>query len=282
VSALDELVAAYERPDVPASGVVGYVGDDVPRELIAAAGLYPLRIKGSVPITERADAILGPGVDAPARAVLGGLLEGRPRVDYLLLSHDSDATVRLFAALRVLARTEPLPKLWFLDVLHLPTETTATYNRERLDELLDVLGRWSGQPVSEDRLAAAADEAAETRRLLEAVDELRRALRLHGREAFAIVGATEVLPAAEANRLLEELLADPPDPQPEPSRRVFVTGSSLMGTDLFTNLEAHGLHIAGERFGRHDPRAVALDLPLVVLDRRVGETLSDAELALLA
>jgi hypothetical protein len=87
-----------------------------------------------------------------------------------------------------------------------------------------------------------------------------------------------------------------------------------MGTDLFTNLEAHGLHIAGERFGRHDPRAVAvaakaaaadvvlawiragddarawsvpalraaLDLPLVVLDRRVGETLSDAELALLA
>jgi hypothetical protein len=316
VSALDELVAAYESPEVPDSGVVGYVGDDVPRELIAGAGLHPLRLRGSVPITERADAILGPGVDAPARAILAGLLEGRPRLDYLLLSHDSDATVRLFTALRVLAGTEPLPELWFLDVLHLPSETTATYNRERLNELRDVLGRWSGRPVSARDVAAAEAEAAETLRLLGAVDALRRASppRFSGSEAFAIAGATEVLAAADANRLLEELLADPPEPRPEPYRRVFVTGSAPAGTDLFRNLEAHGLHVAGERFGRHGPRAIAdaakaagadavlawirsgddarawsvpalrdaLELPLVVLDRRADETLSDGDLALIA
>jgi benzoyl-CoA reductase/2-hydroxyglutaryl-CoA dehydratase subunit BcrC/BadD/HgdB len=316
MSALDALVAAYERPEVPGSGVVGYVGDDVPRELIAAAGLHPLRLTGSVPVTERADAILGPGVDAPARAVLAGLLEGRPRLDYLLLSHDSDATVRLFTTLRVLAGTEPLPELWFLDVLHLPTETTAGYNRDRLDELLEVLGRWSGRPLSDERLAAAAEEAAETRRLLAAVDALRLESppRLRGSDAFAIAAATQVLSAADANRLLEELLADPPEPRPEPSGRVFVTGSTPTGTDLFTSLEAKGLHVAGERFGRHDARTVAdaataagadvvlawirtgddarawsvpalraaLDRPLVVLDRRADETLSEADLALLA
>jgi hypothetical protein len=314
VSALDTLVAAYDSPEVPGSGVVGYVGDDVPRELIAAAGLHPLRLRGSVPITVRADAILGAGVDAPARAVLAGLLDGQPRLDYLLLSHDSDATVRLFTALRVLAGTEPLPELWFLDVLHLPTETSAGYNRDRRDELLDVLGRWSGRPVSGERLAAAAAEAAETRRLLAAADELRIASPpcLRGSDLLAIAGATGVLAAADANRLLEELLADPPDPLPEPSRRLFVTGSTPMGTDLFTNLEAHGLHLAGERFGRHEARAVAdaarvagadvvlvwirtgddarawsvpalravIDLPLVVLDRRADETVSEADLNL--
>jgi hypothetical protein len=316
MSALDELLSAYERPEVPGSGVVGYVGDDVPRELIAAAGLHPLRVKGSVPISERAEAILGPGVDAAARRVLAGLLEGSPRLDYLLLSHDSDSTVRLFAALRLLGGTEPLPELWFLDVLHLPTETTAGYNRARVDELLEVLGRWSGRRVRGGPLAAAAREAAATRRLLAAVDELRVASppRLHGSQVLAIVGATEALPAAEANRLLAELLAAPPDPLPEPSREVFVTGSAPMGTDLFTALEAHGLHVVGEHFGRHDPRAAAaaatasgadvvlawirsgddarawsipalrhaLGLPLVVLDRRDDETLSDADLALLA
>jgi benzoyl-CoA reductase/2-hydroxyglutaryl-CoA dehydratase subunit BcrC/BadD/HgdB len=314
VRALEALLAAYESPEIPASGVVGYVGDDVPRELITAVGLHPLRLRGSVPITERADAILGPGVDAPARAVLAGLLDGRPRLDFLLLSHDCDATVRLFTALRVLAGTEPFPELWFLDVLHLRTETTASYNRDRLDELLDVLGRWSGRPVSDVRLAAAAEEAAETRRLLEGIDELRRDSRLRGSEAFAIAGAADVLAAADANRWLAELLADPPERRPEPSWRVFVTGSTPMGTDLFTNLEAHDLHVAGERFGRHDPRAVAdgakaagadvvlawirtgddgrawsvpalravLDLPLVVLDRRSDETLSDDDVSLLA
>jgi 2-hydroxyglutaryl-CoA dehydratase, D-component len=314
MSALAALLSAYESPEVPDSGVVGYVGDDVPQELIAAAGLHPLRLRGSVPITERADAILGPGVDAPVRAVLSGLLAGRPRLDYLLLSHDSDSAVRLFTALRVLAGTEPLPELWFLDVCHLPTETTARYNRGRLDELLDVLGRWSGRAVSEERLAAAAAAAALTRRLLAEVEKLRRGSRLRGSEALAIAGATEVLAAADANPLLEELLADPPDPLPEPARRVFVTGSAPTGTDLFRNLEANGLHVAGERFGRYDARGIAdaasaagadvvlawirsgddarawsipalrqaLDLPLVVLDRRGEGTLSDPELALLA
>jgi len=316
VSALDELVAAYQSPEAPASDVVGYVGADVPRALIAAAGLHPLRLRGSVPITERADAILGPGVDAPARSVLAGLLEGRPRLDYLLLSHDSDATVRLFTALRMLVGTEPLPELWFLDVLHLPTETTAAYNRDRLNELRDVLGRWSGRPVSDESVAAAAEEAAKTQRLLAAVDELRRTSppRLTGSEAFAIAGATEVPAAADANRVLEKLLADPPETRPEPSRRVFVTGSTPMGTDLFTNLEAHGLHIAGELFDRHGSSAIpaaaedagadvvlawiragddargwslpalraALDLPLVILDRRADETLSDVDPALFA
>ena len=315
MSALDELVAAYESPSLPAVGVVGYLGDDVPRELVAAAGLLPVRLRGSVPsrsapIDPRAGRRrAGAGRPRP------GLLEGRPRIDFLLLSHDSDSAVRLFTALRVLSRTEPLPELWFLDLLHLPTETTASYNHDRLRELLGVLERWSGRPVSDESVAAAAAEAAETRRLLAGVEKLRRAspARLRGSEALAVAGAVDTLPAAEANRLLGELLADPPEPLPEPARRVFVTGSALVGTDLFRALEAHGLHVVGEHFGRHDPAGVAdaakaagaevvlawirsgddarawsvpalrdsLDLPLAVLDRRRGENLAGADLALL-
>ena len=210
---------------MPESGVVGYVGADVPRELIAAAGLYPLRVKGSVPLTMRADEILGPGVAAPERRVLAGLLEGRPRLDFLVLSHDSDSTVRLFTALRVLSAEEPLPELWFLDVLHLPTETTAAYNRARIDEFLEVLGRWSGRPVSDESLDAARREAAETRSLLARVDALRHSGSLRGSEALAVAGATGCLPAAEANRLLEDAPGGSARSTSGAVRRVFVTGS---------------------------------------------------------
>ncbi len=274
MTALESLVAVYERPPVPDEGVVGYVGADVPRELIAAAGLHPLRLrgsvpireradeivlKGSVPITKRADEILGPGVAAPARAVLAGLLEGRPRVDFVLLCHDSDSTVRLFTALRALARTEPLPELWFLDLLHLPNETSGAYNGDRVGELLGVLARWSGSPVTIDAIETATRDLDETRRLLEVVADLRRASppRLRGSDALAVAGAAEALPAAEANRLLKELLAEARDPLPGPARRVYVTGSEPT-TTLYRDLEARGLHLVGEGpAGHRGPNARA-------------------------
>jgi benzoyl-CoA reductase/2-hydroxyglutaryl-CoA dehydratase subunit BcrC/BadD/HgdB len=262
VTALESLVAAYERPSVPDEGVVGYIGADVPREVIVAAGLHPLRLRGSVPTTngagegfpkgsvpgiKRADEILGPGVAAPARAVLAGLLEGCPRVDFVLLCHDSDSTVRLFTALRALARTEPLPELWFLDLLHLPNETSGAYNGDRVGEFLDVLGRWSGRPVAVDDIETATRALDETRRRLEELADLRRASppQLRGSDALAVAGATESLPAAEANRLLKDLLAEARDPLSEPARRVYVTGSEPTIT-LYRALEGQGLHLVGE------------------------------------
>ena len=111
-------------------------------------------------------------------------------MDFVLLCHDSDSTVRLFTALRALARTEPLPELWFLDLLHLPNETSGAYNGDRVGELLGVLARWSGSPVTIDAIETATRDLDETRRLLEVVADLRRASppRLRGSDAFAVAG----------------------------------------------------------------------------------------------
>ena len=136
--AAHELVAVYEDPSPVLAQwrgrVVGYLGADVPRELVAAAGLAAR--SGSAEPARRRRARTrssGRGVDRPVRRVLGELLEGQAAVDFLLLTHESDSLVRLFTSLRVLP--DPLPELWFLDLLHLPTETTAAYNAARLEEL---------------------------------------------------------------------------------------------------------------------------------------------------
>ena len=86
-----------------------------------------------------------------------------------------------------------------------------------------------------------------TRRLLEVVTDLRRAspLQLRGSDAIAIAGAAETLPAAEASRLLRELLVEARGPLPGPRRRVYVTGSEPT-TTLYRALEGRGMHVVGE------------------------------------
>ena len=151
MSALETLVAAYEHPTVPDEGVVGYVGADVPRELIAAAGLHPLRLRGLSPsrgAPTRSSGRASPRRRAPSWP--GCWKAGRDSTS-CVLCHDSDSTVRLFTALRVLARTGPLPELWFLDLLRLPTETTARYNRRPGRRPPGVLRAGPGRPVRRRR-----------------------------------------------------------------------------------------------------------------------------------
>ena len=141
MSAIEQLVAVYEDPSPVLEQwrgrVVGYLGSDVPRGLVAAAGLLPYRLRRAGPPSARADEILGPGVERPVRRLLGELLEGTAGIDFLLISHERDSLVRLFTSLRVL--DDALPEVWFVDLLHLSTPTTAAYNAARLEELRGVL-----------------------------------------------------------------------------------------------------------------------------------------------
>ena len=243
MSALDTLIAHYEAP---VSGGVGYVGADIPRELVEAAGLAPARLRGTARADPLAESILGPRVDAPIRRILAALLREELPIDFLLLGHDSDSSVRLHDALRRLSRAD-LPELWFVDLLHLPTETTADYDLGRLRELVAVLERWSGQPVTDESLRTAIREANRTRTLLAQLAGLRRDSppRLTGTAALAVIGATTMLPAAESNALLEQLLAED-HPAVPALRRVYVTGSSHDTPDLYRAIESDGSVIVGE------------------------------------
>jgi benzoyl-CoA reductase/2-hydroxyglutaryl-CoA dehydratase subunit BcrC/BadD/HgdB len=255
MSALQALRARYEDPGPAirewreAGGlVVGCIGRDVPRELVAAAGLLPVRLRGDGPPSALAEAVLGPGVDEPARRILAALLERVPDVDFILLCHDSDASVRLFTSLRALAPDRELPEAWFFDLLHLPTETTAAYNLDRAHELVAVLERWAGRPLTDTALREAISAGNETRRLLARVSALRQSTppRLCGTAAFAAIGAAGVLPAAACNRLLAALLDEAGEPPADAGRRLYLTGSEPVSDALHSALEADGSVVVGE------------------------------------
>ncbi|NUP62969.1 MAG: 2-hydroxyacyl-CoA dehydratase [Nonomuraea sp.] len=258
VTALAALEEAYARRGAPAvaaqdrTPAVGYVGADVPVELLTAAGVRAVRLTGDpesgVPgLVAPGDRYLGRGVDPAARSVLTRLLAGAfGDLDRVVVSHDCEASLRLFYALRELGRVEPgtrLPEVYLVDLLHLPHRTTARYNRRRIGEFAARLEAWTGRPLDVAGAVAAHDER---RRLLAAAAELRRAVpaRLTGRQFLAVVNAA--LPVHDHIALLERLLAEAGRLGEHTGRRVFLSGSDHDTPHVYEAVESEGQVIVGE------------------------------------
>jgi benzoyl-CoA reductase/2-hydroxyglutaryl-CoA dehydratase subunit BcrC/BadD/HgdB len=233
--------------------VAGYVGADVPVEVLTAAGFLPVRLTGDPDAPwDTGDRYLGRGLDPVARSVLTRLLDGAyGPLSALVVSHDCESSLRLFYAVRELHRTEPgigLPPVHLVDVLHLPHRTTTRYVLAKIRQLRAQVERWTGGPVTDEDLAAAVTAHDRVRALLGQVADLRRRrpARLTGTQALAVVAATTALPPDRATGLLEALLAEA-DPLPEAvGTRVFLTGSSHDHPSVYTALEEAGLLIVGE------------------------------------
>lgn len=226
---------------------VGYVGADVPVELITAAGLRPLRLTGKPgEDSARGDRYLGRGVDPVARSILTRILTGAyGPLEAIVVSRDCEASLRLFYALRELHRVEPalgLPPLRLVDVLHLPHHTTTRYVHAKIAQLREWLGRW--RPIGDDDLAAAITAHDTLRRSLARVAALRRANRLSGTRFLEVVAATTAVPVTDATALVEDVLAaDPPEVE---GVRLFLTGSSHDDPAVYATLERNGFLVVGE------------------------------------
>ncbi|TYB57394.1 2-hydroxyacyl-CoA dehydratase [Nonomuraea sp. PA05] len=283
VAALAALEDAFARSsrgqgpiDGPASGpVIGYVGADVPVELLTAAGFHAVRLTGDPGADSvLGDRYLGRGVDPMARSILTRLLNGAyGELDRVVVGHDCEASLRLFYALRELRRVEPgagVPEPYLVDILHLPHRTTARYNHRRIGEFAARLAAWTGRPpalaapdlaepdLAASRLAVAIAAHDERRRLLAAVAGLRRSspARLTGAQFLAAANAP--LPPAEHVRLLRELLAQADGLPERHGRRVFLSGSDHDTAHVYRAIEADGHVIVGEDHSFGDPQAERL------------------------
>jgi benzoyl-CoA reductase/2-hydroxyglutaryl-CoA dehydratase subunit BcrC/BadD/HgdB len=245
--AFEEVYA--DRYPRTADFVVGYVGADVPVELITAAGALPVRLAGDPDGDLSAgDRYLGRGLDPVARSVLTRLLAGEyGRLDRLVVSRDCEASLRLFYAVRELRRIEPalgLPEAYLVDVLHLPHRTTTRYNAARLAQFRQRLRDWTGRAVSDADLALAISSHDAQRALLAELATVRRDGRITGTQWLAIVGAGTVLPVAAHLSLLRDVSTV--DLPAHSGKRVFLTGSSHDTPHVYRALESAGYLIVGE------------------------------------
>ena len=245
--------AAARTARVGHSAAVVHVGRDVPREVVLAAGLVPVRLPGAPGRTGAGDHLFGAGIDDVARTQLTRVLDGDlASCAGLAIGSDCEGSVRLFLHLWEVQRVEPhadVPPLAFVDCGHLPQPTTRAYNRVRFDEFVDQVARWAGRPIHDDDLAAAVATANGTRRLIRAIGELRTAAggpRLSGADALACIGAAFCLSPADFAVLVGALLDEAADAPALPGVPVFLTGSSHDHAQAYELIESCGAVIVGE------------------------------------
>ena len=193
--------------------VVGYFCDNVPDEMIMAAGFFPFRLSGDPEgSTDLADKYTEPYYQPDVRSMLNMLLSGRyDFLDYLIVPHSRDAVVALYNYLNRIKKLEPslkLPELHLLDMLHTRFWSSGLYIRDRIRELKSTLEVWSGKKISSTSLSHAIAVGNENRSLLKEVAALRAAEppRISGVEALQIIGSSMFMLKEEHNSLLKQFL----------------------------------------------------------------------------
>jgi benzoyl-CoA reductase/2-hydroxyglutaryl-CoA dehydratase subunit BcrC/BadD/HgdB len=268
VTALEELGELYQHRDRAARSwrarggrVVGYLCDNVPQELILAAGFLPYRLSGDPHQGHAAVERWVQPFAAPFSAGTRGLdfidsmldmvLAGRyDFLDYLIVPHTRKAIQAMYRELVLATQQQAeltLPELWYLDRAYTPFYAAEVFNREQLLAFKGQLETWSGQSISPEALSAAVAMVDDNRRLARQVLSWRTAdsPRLSGVEALAVLGPSHWMPPGEHSALLRRLLDEPPPPRPV-LPRLFMGGSPLDHPQVYELIESCGATIVDE------------------------------------
>jgi benzoyl-CoA reductase/2-hydroxyglutaryl-CoA dehydratase subunit BcrC/BadD/HgdB len=232
--------------------ICGVIGSDVPEELIRAAGLLPIRLRGDSARARVDDNRYGYLAEPVTRSLLEQLVDDTYNyLDFLVIDRSLEAHAPLFHDLRQVRLSMPevrLPQLHFFDLLHLPHLTTARYNRERVRELADKVGEWSGGQLDDTAIASEIELANSHRALLTELGRLRASTPpcLGGADALALIGCAMLMPRDEHASLVVRARAEVARARPLDGRRVFLTGSNHETTRLYDVLERQGCVVIGE------------------------------------
>lgn len=269
VSALEDLRQHYAEREQAARAwkdgggrVVGYLCDNVPEELILAAGFLPYRLSGNPDFsTESLERYLQPfAAPFSARnrgvgfvdAILAMLLAGQfDFLDYLIVPHTRKTIQAYYRELTLAKQSYPslrIPELFYLDRAYTPFYAAEVFNRQALLELRAQLEVWSGQAMTDAAIADAIAVTNTTRRLLQQLAALRAAdpPRISGVDALQFIGASFFMDKREYNRLLGSVIAEGPSDALSGRPRVFVAGSPLDTLGLYELVESCGAVIVAE------------------------------------
>lgn len=260
IPSLDPLVEAYKERDRAAmkwkekqGKVIGWLGSEVPEELLIAAGFLPIRIAGNKTTDPKvAKEYLESGFDPLVHAQVARLVEGSySYLDHFIISNSSDALIRVYYYMRALHRVNPsisFPNPYFHDFLHTKFHSSGLYNRDRTYDLIRQIETWSGEPLDMNKVREAINLCNETRQLLRKLDALRGPddSRVSGVQALQVIGASMFMDKAEFNQLLREFLDEAENLPKIAGVRLFVTGSPHDDTEFYQLVESLNAVIVGE------------------------------------
>jgi benzoyl-CoA reductase/2-hydroxyglutaryl-CoA dehydratase subunit BcrC/BadD/HgdB len=258
VTAFQQLSYLYHHPISSAvhyreagQNIIGYISPDVPIELIIAAGLHPLRLKGNPEAPIRyAHKYLKSNFNPFFCSIFDQILDlTYSFVDRLILSNLDESVVRLFYYLREIHRLEPnpqLPPVEYFEFLHLKTEISLQYNLQCIESFKQKLEQWLSKTIQEVDLWEAIAVGNENRKLLAELANLRRQGLVSGIDALQLIGTSMLMPKHEHNQLLQTFFQEYEATPSSNAVRIFVEGSSIDNLQLYQMIESAGAIVVAE------------------------------------
>jgi len=234
--------------------VVWTLGWDLPRELVDAFGLHPVRL---VP-AEGGDTAIGSLVGNDSLGARGhsliATIAGLPAEDAVLISHADAEQPQLFATLRELARCGLIaaPPIHFLDLLTIDRPATRRYNRIRIEQAMAWLGGLKGARAPD--LGRSIRQNNLVKIALQRVMGVREG-RLSGAEAHRLIAASATLSPEELIALLPAVASEWATRAVGVGTCILLSGSEVESPALIDALEAEGVTVIGEDHGWGADRA---------------------------
>jgi len=239
-SLLRDPVGSLKKVDKP---ILGWLCCYTPLEIILAAGVNPYRVIPE-PTSDMADSFLHSNFCPFVRSSLAKALKGE--LDFLdgcVLVNSCDGLRRLYDAWRLYAKT---PRIYFIDLPRISTETAVRRFRETLIGFKGSLEQWIGCPISGGQINDAIVQSDRGRRLLKELYVLRKnhTLPLSGSQVFDVVRGEMVLPKEEylglLERLVDEIKQGVSISNMKDLPRVMITGSLLEDSRIADLVEESG------------------------------------------
>jgi hypothetical protein len=224
----------------------------VPFEIVRAAGLCPLAIRGGAAPTPLADGWLEPDVfPNRLRQLVDAFLARRlHHAACVILPRTSDSDYKAFLYLRELIRRGIAPSgppILLFDLLQSNGPDVSAYDAGRTCELFETLAAITGGRPSIDDVRGAIVQTNAARAAMRRLLALRRGpVRVKGAEVMPLLGASWSLPPEEyaalantaADVLSRRLALDGP--------RVLLAGAPIDGPALTASIEALGALVVAE------------------------------------
>ena len=221
--------------------VIGYICAFVPLEMLSAAGVVPVRIKGNVrePIT-RADAEMETIICPLVRSCFDVAMKGRYSfLEGLVIPHACDSVCRTYD---IWKSNLKLPFCHFLNVPHSTSEPSLKFFRAMLELFRNSLEKFTGKEISDRDLVRAIKLHNRNRALMRQLYELRKSdpPLISGVEMTRVLVAAMSLPVDESNSLLESIIREVKarnKPTAKKSARIMVIGAQVDDTALMEIIE---------------------------------------------
>jgi bzd-type benzoyl-CoA reductase N subunit len=227
--------------------VMGYLSALGPVEIMTAAGVVPIRLKGNVSeAITKGDAYMETIVCPFVRNVFDAAVKGKyDFLDGMVLPHQCDSIDRTDD---VWSYNLKLPYWHFLNVPHVTDDPSIEFMKEILRVFIGTLEAFTGKKITDEAIAQAVKAHNENRRLMRDLYALRKSNPplISGVEMMKVLVAAMSLPIEESSALIQSVTAEVKQRQAgsmDKAPRIMLIGDQIDDVAIIDAIEGTGARL---------------------------------------